>query len=191
MYSPGQEEALMTIERGYRPPTWVRVHFWNPLARFMIRRGLAPGGERADGSGLRILEVRGRKTGRLYQRPVAVAAVAGRRYIVSLWGESQWARNLRAGPTAQPRLGRRVEPVEADELEGVQEKAALMLAISRQYPYFARGYFKVDPNQVTLEQARELAARYPVFRIETATGGPPQGRAARTTTPGDRQGRPA
>ncbi len=31
------------------------------------------------------------------------------------------------------------------------------------------------PKQVTLEQARELAARYPVFRIETATGGPPQG----------------
>jgi hypothetical protein len=41
-----------------------------------------------------------------------------------------------------------------------------MLAICRQYPYFARGYFKVDPKQVTLEQARELAARYPVFRIE-------------------------
>jgi hypothetical protein len=88
----------MTIERGYRRPTWVRVHFWNPLARFMIRRGLAPGGKSADGSGLRVLEVRGRKTGRLYQHPVAVAAVAGQRYIVSLWGESQWARNLRARP---------------------------------------------------------------------------------------------
>jgi deazaflavin-dependent oxidoreductase (nitroreductase family) len=146
----------------------------------MIRRGLTPGGESADGSGLRVLEVRGRKTGRLYQHPVAVAAIAGRRYIVSLWGESQWARNLRAGPTAQLQVGRRVEPVEADELEGAEEKAALMLAISRQYPFFARGYFKVDPEQVTLEQARELAARYPVFRIETATGRPPQGRAART-----------
>ena len=174
----------MTIERGYRRPTWVRVHFWNPLARFMIRRGLAPGGKSADGSGMRVLEVRGRKTGRLYQHPVAVATVAGRRYIVSLWGESQWARNLRAGPTAQLQVGRRVEPVEAHELEGVEEKAALMLAISRQYPFFARGYFKVDPKQVTLEQARELAARYPLFRIETTTGGPPQGREARTETPG-------
>ena len=43
-----------------------------------------------------------------------------------------------------------------------------MLAICRQYAFFARGYFKVDPKQVTLEQARELAARYPVFMIETA-----------------------
>jgi hypothetical protein len=43
-----------------------------------------------------------------------------------------------------------------------------MLAIGRQYPHFARGYFKVDPKQMTLELARELATRYPVFRIETA-----------------------
>jgi hypothetical protein len=64
----------------------------------MIRRGLAPGGKSADGSGLRVLEVRGRKTGRLYQHPVAVAAVAGRRYIVSLWGESQWG----AQPARRP-----------------------------------------------------------------------------------------
>ncbi len=54
------------------------------------------------------------------------------------------------------------------ELEDGEEKAALMLAICRQYPSFGRGYFKVDPKQVTLEQARELAARYPVFMIETA-----------------------
>jgi deazaflavin-dependent oxidoreductase (nitroreductase family) len=162
--------SVMTIERGYRRPTWARVHFWDPLARFMIRRGLAPGGDSGDGSGMRVLEVRGRKTGRLYQRPVAVATVVGRRYIVSLWGESQWVRNLRADTTAQLLLGRRVEPVEAHELEGGEEKAVLMLAISREYPFFARGYFKVDPKQVTLEQARELAARYPVFRIETAAG---------------------
>jgi hypothetical protein len=51
-----------------------------------------------------------------------------------------------------------------------------MLAISRQDPHFARGYFKVDPKQVTIEQARELAARYPVFRIETSTSQRPQGR---------------
>jgi deazaflavin-dependent oxidoreductase (nitroreductase family) len=149
----------LRTERTYRRPTWLRVHLWDPLARFMIRRG-------HDGSGMRVLEVRGRKTGRSYQRPVTVAAIGGHRYIVSLWGESQWARNLRAGARAKLRLGSRIEPVEAHELEEGEEKAAIMLDICRQYPYFARGYFKVDPKQVTLEQARELAARYPVFRIE-------------------------
>jgi hypothetical protein len=47
-----------------------------------------------------------------------------------------------------------------------EEKADVLLAIARQYPFFARGYFKVDPKTVTLDQARELAARHPVFSIE-------------------------
>jgi hypothetical protein len=47
-----------------------------------------------------------------------------------------------------------------------EEKADVLLAIARQYPFFARGYFKVDSKTVTLDQARELAARYPVFSIE-------------------------
>ncbi|HEY4028257.1 MAG TPA: nitroreductase family deazaflavin-dependent oxidoreductase [Candidatus Dormibacteraeota bacterium] len=155
-------------ERSYRRPTWFRVHFWDPLARFMIQRGMAPGGGSQDGSGMRVLEVHGRKTGQVYRRPVAIAAVDGRRYIVSLWGESQWARNLRAGTEARLQVGRRAEPIDAHEVDAGDEKADLMLAVSRQYPFFARGYFKVDPRKVTLEQARELAARYPVFRIETA-----------------------
>ncbi len=37
---------------------------------------------------------------------------------------------------------------------------------ARQYLFSARGYFKVDPKTVTLDQARKLAARYPVFSIE-------------------------
>ncbi len=155
-------------DHSYRRPSRLRVHFFDPLGRFMIRRGLAPGRDSQDGSGMRVLEVRGRKTGRWYQRPVAVAAVDGRRYIVSLWGESQWARNLRAGAGAKLRVGSRTEPIDGHELKNEEEKAGVLLAISRQYPYFARGYFKVDPKQVTLEQARELATRYPVFRIEIA-----------------------
>ena len=98
----------MTRERSYRRPAWVRVHLWDPLARFLIERGLAPGGDSEEGSGMRVLEVRGRKTGRMHQRPVVVAAVGGHRYIVSLWGESQWARNLRANSAAKLRIGTRV-----------------------------------------------------------------------------------
>jgi hypothetical protein len=33
-------------------------------------------------------------------------------------------------------------------------------------PSVFQRYFKVDPTRVTLEQARELATRYPVFREE-------------------------
>jgi deazaflavin-dependent oxidoreductase (nitroreductase family) len=185
----------MTNERSYRRPSRLRVHFFDRLARFMIGRGLAPGGDSQDGSGMRVLEVRGRKTGRCYQRPVVVAAVDGRRYIVSLWGESQWARNLRANAAAKLRVGSRIEPVEGHELKNEEEKAGVLFAIYRKYPSIFRRYFKVDPKQVTLEQARELATRYPVFRIQIAAVDRVQGRgnadeapipvteASRTTSP--------
>src|SRR5215472_18929524 len=113
----------MTNTLKYRRPSPMRVHFFDPLARFMIGRGLAPGGDSQDGSGMRVLEVRGRKTGRSYGHPVVVASVDGRRYIVSLWGESQWARNLRASAAAKLRFGSRVESVEGHELTNEEEKA--------------------------------------------------------------------
>jgi deazaflavin-dependent oxidoreductase (nitroreductase family) len=167
----------MTNERSYRRRSQLRVHFFDPLARFMIGRGLAPGGDSQDGSGLRVLEVRGRNTGRWYQRPVFVGTVDGRRYIVSLWGESDWARNLRASGSAKLRVGGRIEPIEGHELQHEEEKAGVLLAIFRKYPSVFRRYFKVDPKQATLEQARDLAARYPVFKVEVASADPVQARA--------------
>src|SRR5262245_1413404 len=158
----------MTNERMYRRPSRLRVTLFDPLARFLIRRGLAPGGDRPDGYGMRVLEVRGRKTGRLYQRPVAVGEVDGRLYIVSLWGESEWALNLRSDAAAKLRVGSRIEPIEGHELKNEEEKAGVLLAIGRKYPGTYGRYFKLNPMQVTLEQARELATQYPVFRIETA-----------------------
>ncbi len=164
----------MTSELRYRRPSPMRVHFFDHLARFMIGRGLAPGGDSQDGSGMRVLEVRGRKTGRWYGHPVVVASVDGRRYIVSLWGESQWARNLRANSAAKLRFGRRMEPIEGHELTNEEEKASVLLAICRKYPSIFQRYFKIDPKQVTLEQARALASRYPLFNIETAANDPIQ-----------------
>jgi deazaflavin-dependent oxidoreductase (nitroreductase family) len=166
----------MTNERRYRRPSPLRIHFLDPLARLMIGRGLAPGGDSQDGSGMRVLEVRGRKTGRWYQHPVVVGAVDGRRYIVSLWGESQWARNLRANAVAKLHVHGRIDSIEGHELTNDEEKAGVLLAICRKYSSVFRRYFKVDPKHVTLEQARELATRYPVFRIEIAAGDLVQGR---------------
>jgi hypothetical protein len=100
---------------------------------------------------------------------VFVEAIDSRRVIVSLWGESRWAQNLRApAPDARLRFGNRLEPIEAHEMPNDDRKTAVMLALCRQNASsFARLNFKVDPKRVTLEQAHELAARYPVFRIET------------------------
>jgi deazaflavin-dependent oxidoreductase (nitroreductase family) len=157
----------MTTECNYRRPSRFRVLFFDPLARFMIGRGMAPGGDSQDGSGMHVLEVRGRKTGRRHETPVVVAAIYGERYIVSLWGESQWARNLRANAAAKLRTRDQVESVVGRELTNEEQKAEVLLAICRKYPGIFRRYFKLDPQQATLEQARNLATRYPVFGIQT------------------------
>jgi hypothetical protein len=64
---------------------------------------------------MRVLEVRGRNTGRWYQRPVAVAAIDGQRYIVSLWAShSSRVSALEAGLSA----ARKPAPGRASSLGG-------------------------------------------------------------------------
>ena len=43
-----------------------------------------------------ILEVRGRRSGKLYRTPINLPEVNGVRYLVSPRGETNWSRNLRA-----------------------------------------------------------------------------------------------
>jgi hypothetical protein len=60
----------------------------------------------------------------------------------------------------------RIELIEGHELKNEEEKASVLIVICRKYPSTFQCYFKVDPKQVTLKEARELATRYPVFRID-------------------------
>jgi hypothetical protein len=116
---------------------------------------------------MRVLEVRGRKTGHWYQRPVAVAAIDGQRYIISLWGESQWAR------TCVPAPGRSCgSEVGWSPLTGASWRTGRTRSPSCSPSHVStrssHGPFKVDPKQVTLEQAREGPPSIPPFRIDAA-----------------------
>jgi hypothetical protein len=70
------------------PPRWV-FSLFNPIARFLLAAGvpLGPNG---------LITVRGRKSGLPRTTPVAIIAVAGRRWVWCPWGDTQWVRNLRA-----------------------------------------------------------------------------------------------
>jgi deazaflavin-dependent oxidoreductase (nitroreductase family) len=148
----------------YQRPSRLRVGFINPLLRFLIRR-FGFGGRGADL--LRILLVRGRKSGRLYEVPVRVAAQDGQRYILSMLGETQWARNLQAVTVAQLIVGKTVEPIRAHEIAG-EEKAAFLTWYC-QHPQFeprARYALKVDTKHLTPAEVDRVARLYPVFRLE-------------------------
>jgi deazaflavin-dependent oxidoreductase (nitroreductase family) len=146
--------------------------FMNPLIRFQVLRlGLGGGGVDL----LRILRVRGRKSGRVYEFPVRVAVLDNQRYIISMLGETQWVRNLRAMGTAQLIVGKTAESVHTHELQG-QEKTT-MLAQCCQYKQFEqrarsmlKSALKLNTKHLTPAEIDLLAHVWFVFRLEPAEG---------------------
>src|SRR5260370_38708978 len=77
--------------------------FFNRASGFLIRIGIGL-------SHNYLLEVRGRKSGRLYSTPVDVLDLSGRRFLVCGRGQSQWVRNAQAaGRIALARGAKRTE----------------------------------------------------------------------------------
>lgn len=112
-----------------------------------------------------LLEVRGRKTGRLYATPVDVLVLEGRRYLVAPRGYTSWVRNALASGTVALKKGRRreefrVRPLSADE------KPAVLKAYLDRFKLVVQRYFPVragSPETVF----QPLVDRYPAFELES------------------------
>jgi deazaflavin-dependent oxidoreductase (nitroreductase family) len=119
------------------------------------------------------LEVPGRRTGKPRRTALVSADHEGRRYLVSLPGESAWVRNVRAaGYQAVIRRHLRATPVTLEEVP-VDQRAPIIRAYlskraySKSPEFEAREFFGVSPG-ATLDELAEIAPRYPVFRILAA-----------------------
>lgn len=141
--------------RGQRP---------NWLAR-MLNRVDAGLGALGVGSnyGLATLEVTGRASRRTISLPVAIAVVAGERYLVSMLGENvQWVKNVRAaGGRAVIRSGSR-EDVRLEEVP-VAQRAPILKAYLHRAPG-ARSHIPVNMD-APLGDFETIAGAYPVFRL--------------------------
>ena len=137
----------------------------NPIFHFLVLKfGL---GTRGNQDVLRILRVRGRTSGRAHEIPVRIASMDGQRYVISMLGESQWARNLRAAGEAQLLAGANVESFRAKEIMG--EEKAVFLTWYCQHPEFAqraRFALKADADQLTPAEIQRLCELWPVFRLD-------------------------
>jgi len=72
----------------FREPSPVEK-FFNRAMGFLVGLGLAP-------SHMQLLEVRGRKSGKLFTTPVDLLELNGKRYLVAPRGRTQWVRNAEA-----------------------------------------------------------------------------------------------
>ena len=81
------KEGAMSVSSFQKPSAIERL--FNRVFGFLVGLGLGL-------SHKYLLQVRGRKTGRLYSTPVNLLSVDGERYLVAPRGEAHWVRNARA-----------------------------------------------------------------------------------------------
>lgn len=123
-----------------------------------ISAGLAP-------RRLVALEVHGRRTGRLIVFPVVVADLGADRYVVAMLGnDTRWIANVRtAGGRVVLRHGRGREAVRLSEV-GPGARAPILRRYLEVAPG-ARAHIPVDRDAPLIE-FEQIAAQYPVFRVE-------------------------
>jgi len=130
---------------------WTERNILNRIMRILVLLG-------RDIDGIRVLEVAGRRNGRLRRTPLKVLELDGGWYVVSLHGQSEWTRNLRHSPQARILFGRKTEHVHATELTD-DEKTPVIQA-----------YLDAATRGETQRRLARPAAEIPVFRFQPPTG---------------------
>lgn len=110
-----------------------------------------------------LLEVRGRKTGRVYSTPVNLLDHRGKKYLVAPRGETQWVRNAIVSREGTLVKGTKREKVRLCPIAD-EAKAEILKSYLDRYKLTVQRYFPVPPGSPT-EAFEPLAARYPVFEI--------------------------
>ena len=111
-----------------------------------------------------LLQVRGRKSGRIYSTPVNLLIVNGRKYLIAPRGETQWVRNARSTGEIWLKKGRRRGHFRLREIPDEEKPHLLKLYLDQFRPTVQR-YFPV-PAGSGPEAFSAIAAQYPVFELE-------------------------
>ena len=142
----------------YREPDWFTRHIFNSVVKGLTRMGVSVWGSR-------VLEHRGRTTGKVHHVPVNLLTIEGRQYLVSPRGETQWVRNVRhASGHMVLILGRRRQLCTAREIP-VADRVPVLRAYLRRWKFEVGMFFDgVTPDSTDAEWAA-VAADHPVFEI--------------------------
>jgi deazaflavin-dependent oxidoreductase (nitroreductase family) len=144
------------------PPTRIEAVL-NRLFGWLVGHGLMPGP-------FYLLEVRGRKSGRLHSTPVDLLLHGGRRYLVAPRGHTQWARNARVSGTVTLRRGRVADRYTVRELAD-SEKPNILKAYLDAFKIRVQRFFPLAAGS-PVEAFRPLAERYPAFELTASGDGP-------------------
>lgn len=111
---------------------------------------------------LRVLEVRGRRTGQARQVPIAVTQVSGQRYLTAPNRERQWVRNILASGECRIVDG---GPARAVLVEGEEAAGVIKIYLTVLDLPFATVAFPVGPGE-PIERIAGHTRQTAVFRLE-------------------------
>lgn len=139
----------------FREPSGVERVF-NKAFGLLVGLGLAPRYNY-------LVQVRGRKTGRVYAAPVNLLEMAGRRFLVAPRGRTQWMRNAEAAGEVVLKRGSSRRRFRIRALPN-EEKLEILKAYLDRFKLAVQRYFPV-PAGSDPRAFREIADRYPVFEL--------------------------
>jgi hypothetical protein len=169
MATPTSEESPMTttslipstpatLPAHYKEPDWFTRTIFNNVVKGLTRMGVSVRGSR-------VLEHRGRTTGKLHHVPVNLLTIEGKQYLVAPRGETQWVRNVRhAGGHTVLILGRRRHLCTAQEIP-LPDAVPVLRSYLRRWKFETGMFFDgVTPDSTDAEWAA-VAANHPVFEL--------------------------
>lgn len=147
----------MPRDRKYDAPS-SGEKFFNRAFGFLAGLGFAP-------SFIYLLEVRGRKSGKIYSTAVNLMELNGKQFLVAPRGRTQWVRNAEAAGEVTLKRGSRrrfrLRPLDDSE------KPQVLKAYLTNYKSAVKKFFPIPPG-APLEEFAKIAGGYPVFELTAA-----------------------
>jgi deazaflavin-dependent oxidoreductase (nitroreductase family) len=110
-----------------------------------------------------LLQVRGRKSGKLYSTPIDLLDLGGKQYLVAPRGRTQWVRNAEAAGEITLKKGGVRRTFRLRPLDGPEKLKVLQNYLDRFHREVQR-YFPL-PAGSSPEAFANLAANYPAFEL--------------------------
>lgn len=147
----------MPADRKYEPPSSGEKLF-NRAFGFLAGVGIAP-------PFIYLLEVRGRKSGKIYSTAVNLMELDGKQFLVAPRGRTQWVRNAEAAGEVTLKRGARrrfrLRPLNDSE------KPQVLKTYLTNYKRAVQKFFPVSPD-APVEEFAKIAGGYPVFELMAA-----------------------
>jgi F420H(2)-dependent quinone reductase len=144
----------------FREPTALERLF-NRAFGALVGMGLAP-------RDYYLLQVRGRKSGRVHGTPVSLVSLHGVRFLVAPRGRTQWVRNAEVSNEVVLKRGSRHRRFRLRALADADKPPVLSTYLDR-YRSVVQRHFPLPAGAPTHAFAA-IAERYPVFELQPADG---------------------